>query len=184
MRSTQIFNALFFAPREVRGNGVEATRVNAVSSQQADELVIAGTPLAFGPWFRLRCLGVKSVVVMTILLFGMCAATSARTSMNSLAAMLAKGWFGGYVEQGASIAECVAFLNQHGICFPRFDSEDAQRIVSEEDVARVVGQATLLFKGEDQIKNGCIIKPAEAKSWVDFCVLNDIEYLPIWNAVK
>lgn len=96
--------------------------------------------------------------------------------------MLAKGWFGDYVAPDASLADCTAFLNRQGICFSPFDLLDPNRTVQKEDFARVVGQARLLFEGSAELdENGCIKKPLEADSWVDFCVLNDISLNPLWE---
>lgn len=102
-------------------------------------------------------------------------------SFGDLAVLLAKGHFRGYVGQDASMEECVAFLNGKGIAFSLFDLIDPDKAVTREDCARVVGQSILLFSGEADVVNGCIKKPLEAKTWVDYCLLNDIDLRPVWD---
>ena len=53
--------------------------------------------------------------------------------------------------------------------------------VAYEDIARVAGQSVLLFLGEAELENGIIKKPDEAKTWVDYCQLNDVEVKKIWE---
>lgn len=118
-------------------------------------------------------------VFLVVFLLGSVA--SGGRSFRDLAEMMAKGWFARHIDAEASVSECIAFLNQHGICFSLFDLADPHRTVGDEDFARAVGQATLLFKGEAEIQQGCIKKPGEAKSWIDFCILNDIEYDLLWR---
>jgi hypothetical protein len=98
-----------------------------------------------------------------------------------LAVLLAKGWFGSYVAPDAPLNECVAFLNRQGVCFSVFDVMDPHAKVTKEDFARAVGQSTLLLKGEAELENGCIKKPLEAKSWVDYCLLNDVKADILWD---
>jgi hypothetical protein len=109
------------------------------------------------------------------------AASSAAPTFGDLAVLLAKGYFGSYVKQDASLEQCVAFLNSKGVCFSLFDLMDVNKAVTQEDCARVVGQSMLLFSGEAEIINGCIKKPLEAETWVDYCLMNDIDFPPIWN---
>lgn len=108
---------------------------------------------------------------------------AAKPTFGDLAVLLAKGYFGGYVGQEASLKQCVMFLNKQGICFSLFDLMDPDKTVNKEDVARVVGQSMLLFSGESELSNGCIKKPLKAKNWVDYCLLNDIDLRPIWNGI-
>lgn len=107
-----------------------------------------------------------------------CAATP---TFGDLAVLLAKGYFGGYVKQDASLEQCAAFLNSRGVSFSLFDLMDPSKGVTQEDLARVVGQSMLLFSGEAEVVNGCIKKPLEAETWVDYCLLNDIDLRPVWN---
>jgi hypothetical protein len=100
---------------------------------------------------------------------------------GDLAVLLAKGYFGRYVGQEASLQQCVAFLNKQGVCFSLFDLIDPDKAVKKEDFARAVGQSMLLLSGEAHVVSGCIKKPLEAETWVDYCLLNDIDLTPIWD---
>jgi len=111
------------------------------------------------------------------------AGNSGAATFADLAVVLAKGSFRGYVDPEAPLEQCVAFLNRHGICFSLFDLMNMEKSVSKEDVARVFGQATLLFSGEATVVNGCIKKPLEAETWVDYCLLNDVDLIAILKRV-
>ena len=104
----------------------------------------------------------------------------AEPTFADMAVLLAKGQFKEHVSADASLEECVAFLNEQGICFSLFDLIDASKQVTKEDFARVLGQSKLLFLGEAELVNGCIKKPNEAGSWVDYCLLNDINLPNFW----
>lgn len=119
-----------------------------------------------------------------MILFLFLAVGSARASaptFGDLAVILAKGHFRSYVGQNASMEECVAFLNGKGVSFSLFDLIDPDKAVTKEDCARVVGQSMLLFSGEAEVVNGCIKKPLDVKTWVDYCLLNDIDLGLIWS---
>jgi hypothetical protein len=118
--------------------------------------------------------------ITAICLAGGLAARAAPTFAD-LAVVLAKGHFIGHLSKDASLAECVALLNGHGVCFPLFDVMDPNSAVTQEDFARGVGQSTLLFLGEAQLEDGCIKRPDEAVTWVDYCLLNDVDLIPLWN---
>lgn len=107
-------------------------------------------------------------------------AGAAQPTFGDLAVLLAKGYFRSYVSQDASLGDCVAFLNQKGICFSLFDIIDSNKAVAKEDLARVMGQSILLFSGEAELLNGCVKKPAEVETWVDYCLLNDIDCESVW----
>lgn len=98
-----------------------------------------------------------------------------------LAVFCAKGYFKEYIPADASLDRCVVFLNEKGICISLFDLMDAEVKVTPEDFARVVGQSTLLFLGEAELAGGCIKKPQDAKSWVDYCLLNDVSLKNLWS---
>lgn len=100
---------------------------------------------------------------------------------GDLAVLLTKGYFGNHVKPDASVAECVAFLNGQGICFSLFSLVDPAAAVTKEDLARALGQSALLFSDEAEVVNGCIKTPLGIESWVDYCLLNDIDLLPIWD---
>jgi hypothetical protein len=124
----------------------------------------------------------SAVYVFLLVCGGAFAAPVAKAPLfGELAVLLAKGYFGDYVRPDASMAECAAFLNSQGICFSLFSLVDPAATVTKEDLARAVGQSTRLFSGEAEIVNGCIKKPLEAESWVDYCLLNDIDLVPVWD---
>jgi len=121
----------------------------------------------------------KHIALLLFLAAGVAQASA--PTFGDLAVLLAKGHFRGYVGQNASMEECVAFLNGKGVSFSLFDLIDPDKAVTKEDCARVVGQSILLFSGEADVVNGCIKKPLEAKTWVDYCLLNDINLELVWD---
>ena len=123
----------------------------------------------------------RSLSLRFALLVTTCGLQVAGQSFPDLAVLLAKGWFARYVPQEASLTDCVGFLNRQGISFSLFDLMDPDAKVTFEDFARAVGQSTLLFSGEATIENGFIKKPLGADTWVDYCLLNDIDLQPLWN---
>jgi len=112
------------------------------------------------------------------LIFGV--SVQANPTFADLAVLLAKGQFKEHVSVDASLEECVAFLNQQGVCFSLFDLMDPARRVTKEDFSRVIGQSRLLFLGEADVVDGCIKKPAVAITWVDYCLLNDVGFSELW----
>ncbi len=120
----------------------------------------------------------KNILFLSLIVGG---AHAAEPTFGDLAVLLAKGYFGNEVSQDASMAQCVVFLNKRGICFSLFDLIDPDKTVKKEDFARVVGQSVLLFSGEAEVLNGCVKKPLEAETWVDYCLLNDIDLKPVWD---
>lgn len=121
----------------------------------------------------------QHTLLFLVLIFG--GAHAAAPTHGDLAVLLAKGYFRSYVKQDASLEQCVAFLNSKGVCFSLFDVMDSGKAVTREDVARVVGQSMLLLSGEAETVNSCIKKPLGAETWVDYCLLNDIDLRPIWD---
>ena len=119
--------------------------------------------------------------IMLFLFLAIGEARASTPTFGDLAVLLAKGHFRSYVGQKASMEECVAFLNGKGVSFSLFDLIDPNKAATKEDCARVVGQSVLLFFGEADVVNGCIKKPLEAKTWVDYCLLNDIDMDLIWD---
>lgn len=105
----------------------------------------------------------------------------ANPTFADLSVLLAKGYFENHVPLEASLQECVAFLNSQGIWFSIFDLMDQNAVVTKEDFARVVGQSTLLFLGEARIIKGSITKPQEIETWVDYCLLNDVDLQLLWK---
>ena len=108
-------------------------------------------------------------------------ASAASPTFADLAVYVAKGYFKNDVSRDASLEQCAAFLNHHGVCFSLSDLIDLKAEVTREDFARVVGQSTLLFLGEAEVVNGCIKKPTGIETWVDYCLLNDVNLPVLWN---
>jgi hypothetical protein len=100
---------------------------------------------------------------------------------GDLAVFAAKEYFGGYIAKDASLERCVTFLNSRGVSISLFDLMDQGKAVTKEDFARVAGQAKLLFLGDAEFKKGNVQKPLEVETWVDYCLLNDIDIQPLWN---
>jgi hypothetical protein len=123
--------------------------------------------------------GLKHIFLFLVFVSG--GAYAAAPTFGDLAVLLAKGYFGNYVRQDAPLEQCAAFLNSRGIFFSLFDLIDPDKAVTKEDFARVVGQTTLLLSGEAEVVSGRIKKPLEAETWIDYCLLNDIDLQPIWN---
>ena len=105
----------------------------------------------------------------------------AEPTFADMAVLLAKGQFKEHVSADVSLEECASFLNKQGICFSFLDLIDSSKQVTKEDFARVLGQSRLLFLGEAELINGCIQRPNETESWVDYCLLNDIELSNFWT---
>lgn len=127
-------------------------------------------------------LSMKIIIYLFVLLG--CLAPSVGVSeptFADLAVFCAKGTFKKYVSADAPVERCVVFLNKKGICFSLFDLVDTEVAVTQEDFARVIGQSMLLFLGEEEIVSGCIKKPLEATTWVDYCLLNDVDYKTLWE---
>lgn len=102
-------------------------------------------------------------------------------TFGDLAVFLAKNYFGSYVRQEAPLEECVALLNSKGVCFSLFDLLDPGKTATEEDVARVMAQSALLFSGDADVEGGCIKNSSKSETWVDYCLLNDIDFFAFWG---
>jgi len=109
------------------------------------------------------------------------AALASQPTFADLSVLLAKGYFNNNVSADATLEECTAFLNRKGVCFSLFDLMDPTVVVTKEDFARVVGQSTLLFLGEAEVVKGCIKKPLRIETWVDYCLLNDVNLPDLWR---
>ncbi len=101
---------------------------------------------------------------------------------GDLAVFAAKEYFGGYVDRSASFEQCMVFLNGRGVSISLFDLMDPAQVVKKEDFARIAGQSKLLFLGEAEYKSGTIRKPLDAETWVDYCLLNDVDIEPLWKS--
>ncbi len=119
---------------------------------------------------------------MVLSVVGLLALTSvAQPSFANLSVLLAKGYFQEHISENASLKECVEFLNQQGVCFSFFDVLDQRVVVTKEDVARVMGQSTLVFLEEAEIVAESVKRPDGITTWVDYCLLNDVDAGSVWN---
>ena len=125
---------------------------------------------------------IRTAYLLMLLACGICRA--AEPTFGDLAVVMAKGYFKNQVPADARLEQCVLFLNRNGVRFSVFDLVDPDKTVSKEDVARGVGQAALLFLGEAEIVNGSIKKPLGAETWVDYCLLNDVNFASIWVELR
>lgn len=116
-----------------------------------------------------------------ILCFSASLAGAAGPTFGDLAVLLAKGYFDGAVSADAPLEECVAFLNEHGVYFSMFDLIDPDARVKKEDFARAVGQSRLVLQGEATLKNGVVQRPNGINTWVDYCLLNDVDLQHLWG---
>lgn len=119
--------------------------------------------------------------IVAALIFVSGAVAQSAPTFADLSVLLATGYFKEHVPPDASVEECVAFLSKYGICFSLFDLMDPVVRVTKEDFARVIGQSRLLFLGEAEVVGGCVKKPDEAMTWVDYCLLNDVGLQSLWD---
>lgn len=115
-----------------------------------------------------------------IILFIASAVEAVEPTFADLAVFCAKNNFKTSIAPDATLKDCVSFLNKHGVCISVFDLMDPSVKVTKEDFARCIGQSVLLLSGEAELLNGCIRKPKEFTSWVDYCVLNDVSLSDLW----
>ncbi len=113
-----------------------------------------------------------------------CGSFAGTHEFANMAVLLVKGYFKNYVSRSPSLEECVYFLNSRGVCFSLFDVMDSDAVVTPEEFARVVGQSTLLFLGEAEIESGCVEMPSGAESWVDYCLLNDVDSMLMYKSFR
>jgi len=124
----------------------------------------------------------RTLILLLLCGFGFLpAGLLAQPTFADLSVLLAKGYFKSHVPVDATVEQCAAFLNSQGVSFLLFDLMDPKAVVTKEDFARAVGQSTLLFLGEAEVVGGSITKPQEIETWVDFCLLNDVEFLLLWK---
>lgn len=86
------------------------------------------------------------------------------------------GLFDRYVQDDATLDECVAFLNGAGVYFGLLEIVNGAEFTLQ-DCARVMGQMNLLFSGEAEREGGKVRLPKGIDSWVEFCILNDVKYI-------
>ena len=84
--------------------------------------------------------------------------------------------------QDATVSECVAFLNDHGVYFGLLEVVSGAEF-TRKDCARVMGQIRLVFSGDaDYI--GCKVKlPKGVDSWETFCIMEGIKFVETYDAI-
>lgn len=124
----------------------------------------------------------RKTLIFLMMVWGIgCGMAAAAPTYGDLAVMLAKSYFKGRVASNASLEQCVAFLNDHGVEFSLFQLLDSKARVSKEDFARAVGQSHLLLLGEAHLDGGAIQRPKGIGSWIDYCLLNDVDTSKLWK---
>jgi len=112
------------------------------------------------------------------------AADSAAPTCADAAVIVAKymGFFDRYLGSGATLSECVAFLNAHGV---RFEVEDVVtgKTFSSEDCARVLGQVALLLGGNARLSGRSIELEKGFDSWSEFCTMRGIDYKGVYRSM-
>ena len=100
------------------------------------------------------------------------------------AVMLAKysGFFDRYVPENASLDECVAFLNKHGIYFGLLEVVNGTRF-TPSDCARAMGQIDLLLRGEAVFSGGKVKLPEGLDSWREYCSMNEVEFMDAYRTM-
>jgi len=93
------------------------------------------------------------------------------------------GLFDRYVSPDASLNECVAFLNDHGVYFGLMEVVSGQEFTLS-DCARVMGQIRLVFSGDAEYLGGKVKLPKDVDSWETFCIMNEIRFLEAYEAVR
>ncbi|AKJ65175.1 hypothetical protein L21SP4_01940 [Kiritimatiella glycovorans] len=100
-----------------------------------------------------------------------------RVTYAVAATVLAHGTFHRYVDREAGLNQCVQFLNAHGI---HIDSAGLSEPLPKKELARLVAQSVLVRTGEAEYESGRVILPPDADSWVDYCLLYDINVDHAW----
>ncbi|HSR88171.1 MAG TPA: hypothetical protein VLL07_04405 [Pontiella sp.] len=93
------------------------------------------------------------------------------------------GLFDRYGTQDANIDDCVAFLNDHGVYFGLLEVVSGSEFTLK-DCARVMGQISLVFSGDAEYLGGKVILPKDVASWEAFCIMNEVEYVQAYEAVR
>lgn len=100
------------------------------------------------------------------------------------AVILAKysNFFDCYVDESASLNECVLFLNKTGIYFGLMEVVNGTEFTTK-DAARALGQIDLVLSGEAEFSSGKIRLPKGVDSWESYCVLNRVEYVVAYRTM-
>lgn len=93
------------------------------------------------------------------------------------------GFFDRYVNEDASLNECVAFLNRTGIYFGLLEVVNGS-VFSVRDSARTLGQIDLVLNGEAEFLSGKVKLPKGIDSWESYCVMNRVEYIVIHRTMR
>ena len=93
------------------------------------------------------------------------------------------GLFDQYGLQDASLNECVAFLNDHGVYFGLLEVVSGREF-TRTDCARVMGQIRLVFSGDAEYLGGKVKLPKGVDSWDVFCIMEDIKFIEAYGAIQ
>lgn len=93
------------------------------------------------------------------------------------------GLFDRYGLQDATLNECVAFLNEHGVYFGLLEVVSGKEFTLK-DCARVMGQIRLVFSGDADYLGGKVMLPKDVDSWETFCIMNEIRFVEAYEAIR
>lgn len=85
--------------------------------------------------------------------------------------------------QDASLSECVAFLNDHGVYFGLLEVVSGTEF-TRKDCARVMGQISLIFSGDAEYLGGKVKLPKDVDSWEAFCIMEGIKCVEAYEAIR
>ncbi|MDZ8119769.1 hypothetical protein [Pontiella agarivorans] len=85
------------------------------------------------------------------------------------------GLFDQYIDENASLTDCVKFFNKHGVYFGLMEVVNGSEFTFR-DCARVMGQIELLLSGEAEYFMGKVKLPIGIASWEEFCIMNRVDY--------
>ena len=84
--------------------------------------------------------------------------------------------------QDATISECVAFLNGHGVYIGLLEVVNGTEF-TRKDCARVMGQISLVFSGDAEYVGGKVKLPKGVDSWESFCIMEDVKFVEAHEAI-
>lgn len=90
------------------------------------------------------------------------------------------GFFSRYVDDAATLGECVSFLNDKGIYFGLLEIVNGAEF-TQQDCARAMAQMDLLFSGDASFSHGKVALPDGMASWQEYCQLNGIAYVQAYE---
>jgi hypothetical protein len=132
-----------------------------------------------GRWFA----GVYRLIAVAMMWLALSSGLAAEERSDELvlthadAAVLigAGGLFRRELAYNASVSECVAVLNRHGIYFGLLEVLNGSEF-TKSDCARVMGQIDLILSGEAVVEYGRVKLPKFVASWEELCMINDVNY--------